>query len=186
MNGIYFKHFMQLFCDVAGNDHDGKIPIRCAGITDNDPPKDSIPTTLKPTEGKNPALALVSYINNSIWVQLYSGKFKTFEFDLAMEGENRKDMLKVLIELWPSDGVVKEGLSRLLISQNQIPEKTRYKIASQILKRIEDKKIGKGYFAQALAHHLSQSSEPFVIPEYIWKAVIWACGGETDGTPAND
>jgi putative ATP-dependent endonuclease of the OLD family len=38
MNGIYFKHFMQLFCNLASTSGTN-IPIRCAGITDNDPPK---------------------------------------------------------------------------------------------------------------------------------------------------
>ena len=38
MNGIYFKHFMQLFADLNKNGSKS-IPVRCAGITDNDPIK---------------------------------------------------------------------------------------------------------------------------------------------------
>ncbi len=40
MNGIYFKHFMQLFCDVyPAKTTSLSIPIRCSGITDHDPAK---------------------------------------------------------------------------------------------------------------------------------------------------
>src|SRR5690606_24062876 len=39
LNGIYFNHFMQLFCDVDGERKSLNIPVRCAGLTDNDPPK---------------------------------------------------------------------------------------------------------------------------------------------------
>lgn len=45
LNGIYFKHFMQLYCDIeSADDSEGKtitenLPIRCAGLTDLDPPK---------------------------------------------------------------------------------------------------------------------------------------------------
>lgn len=38
MNGIYFKHFMQLFCNITDEELKN-IPIRCSGITDQDPPK---------------------------------------------------------------------------------------------------------------------------------------------------
>jgi len=38
MNGIYFTHFLQLFCDLKKGASDS-VPIRCAGITDQDPPK---------------------------------------------------------------------------------------------------------------------------------------------------
>ena len=43
LNGIYFNHFMRLYCNIKGvsdvqEDQEGlNIPIRCAGITDLDP-----------------------------------------------------------------------------------------------------------------------------------------------------
>ncbi|MCE6219974.1 AAA family ATPase, partial [Acinetobacter baumannii] len=43
LNGIYFNHFMRLFCNITGvpdvqEDQVGlNVPIRCAGITDLDP-----------------------------------------------------------------------------------------------------------------------------------------------------
>jgi len=40
MNGIYFKHFMRLFCNFGKEDSDSSnIAIKCAGITDRDPDK---------------------------------------------------------------------------------------------------------------------------------------------------
>jgi putative ATP-dependent endonuclease of OLD family len=182
MNGIYFNHFMQLFCDINGINHESKIPVFCAGITDNDPPEGKEVVLSNPVEGKNPALGLVQNINNSKWARLYSAKFKTFEFDLALEEENAKEMLKVLIELWPSEGNVKKGLACLLRIEQQNEQSYKPKVALKLLKRIEDKKIGKGYFAQSLAGHLSKSNASFAVPEYIRKAVIWACGGGPDAT----
>lgn len=66
MNGIYFRHFMQLFADLDENDSES-IPVRCAGITDKDPPKDSQPIPSNPIPGKNPALQLQEIINSSKW-----------------------------------------------------------------------------------------------------------------------
>jgi len=39
LNGIYFKHFLQLFCNLIEDEKYKSIPIRCSGITDQDPPK---------------------------------------------------------------------------------------------------------------------------------------------------
>jgi len=39
MNGIYFRHFMQAFCDLKEAETTACIPVRCAGITDQDPVK---------------------------------------------------------------------------------------------------------------------------------------------------
>jgi len=170
MNGIYFKHFMQLFCDVEGRNHEGKIPIKCAGITDKDPKKN---TKLNST---NPALILIPIIETSKNTRLFKGTYQTFEFDLAMEGDNYKLMIEVLKKLWPSEGTVKEGLNHLLDMdlKNDENKKKRTKIACHILKRIEDSKIGKGHFSQELAERVFISNQ-FRVPEYIKKAIIWVC-----------
>lgn len=41
LNGIYFKHFFQLFCNLVDDTYQN-IPVRCSGITDQDPPKEVI------------------------------------------------------------------------------------------------------------------------------------------------
>ena len=180
MNGIYFKHFMQLFCDVKGDNHEGKIPIRCAGITDKDPKEN-----LESEESTNPALALIPKINTSQYTKLYVGKYKTFEFDLAMEGDNYKLMIETLTKLWPSEGKIKEELINWLKKDLKNDLNKKKEIARIILKRIEEGRIGKGYFSQVLAEKIIAHNN-FFIPEYIRKAIIWVCGGNFDGSTAND
>ena len=63
--------------------------------------------------------------------------------------------------------------------------KKKARIASYILKRTKDSKIGKGRFSQALAENIFTYNN-FIVPEYIRKAIIWVCGGNLDGSTAND
>jgi predicted ATP-dependent endonuclease of OLD family len=177
MNGIYFRHFMALFCDVGGESHEGKIPVRCSGITDNDPHGDSKPTASNPIEGRNPALGLVQTINKSPRARLYSGKLKTFEYDLAMEEGNMNIMVPVAKSLLETDGSVKKELEKYEKMSWVNEKESKRDAAYFLLNHIE-----KGEFAQALADHLSKSKEMFAVPEYIRNAVIWACGGEPDAT----
>lgn len=178
MNGIYFKHFMQLFCDVKGENHQGKLPVRCAGLTDNDPPKDSKPTYLKPVQGRNHALKLIPCVNRSEWGRLFPGTLKTFEYDLAMEEGNLNIMLPIARSI---EGSNKEEIQiRETISWEKQDESGKCEAASFLLDQIEN--IGKGEFSQALANQLADLSKPFAVPEYIRRAVIWACGEEPNGT----
>lgn len=173
MNGIYFKHFMQLFCNVDGENRGARIPIRCAGITDNDPPIDSTPTPSRPVPGKNPAIGLRDNINKSTSVRLYSGMLKTFEYDLAMEDGNLNVMLPIAESLIETDGPNKKKMNE--------HAKTHWGQESDENKKAEASKfwldhIEKGEFAQALADHLSKANEAFMVPEYIRMAILWACG----------
>lgn len=177
MNGIYFQHFMQLFCNVEDGEA-AKLPVRCAGITDNDPPPESKPTPSNPVEGKNPALQLCDTINQSERCRLFTSPLKTLEYDLAMEGEgnNLKLTASVLAELWPSaSGSV---LPELTAMQNKDweaqPESERAENSYLLLELIEDGNIGKGFFAQALAQRLeADPSTVLSIPQYIRSAVRW-------------
>jgi hypothetical protein len=75
-------------------------------------------------------------------------------------------------------------MSSLLQPAEQESVREKARIASILLNRIEDAKVGKGYYAQALAKYLA--TEPcasFSVPEYIGKAVIWACGGNPNALP---
>lgn len=182
MNGIYFKHFMPLFCNLT-NVCNSNIPVRCSGATDKDPVRDSKPIPSAALVGENPALELIPRINRSRWARLYSNELKTFEYDLAFEAEgNRKVMLEVLVQLWPSqrDGGVKDKLTEM--KERAISADTdKAAVASEILKRIDDSKnIGKGLFAQSLADKLQDAAQVFSIPAYIKNAIIWACGGDPD------
>jgi putative ATP-dependent endonuclease of the OLD family len=178
MGGIYFKHFMQLFCGLDGEPAE-RLPMRCAGITDNDPVKEATPTPSNRVPGNNPALAYITNINKSKRARLFAGALKTLEYDLAMEGRNVKLMLAVAARLAKADGkpVVSKELTDKS-AEDWSPSGNwdrRAAAANLLLKRIEDQK---GEFAQALAEILSASKEAassFKVPAYISRAVAWAC-----------
>jgi predicted ATP-dependent endonuclease of OLD family len=177
MNGVYFKHFMQLFVDLdAGGS--ASIPIRCSGVPDNDPPKQSKPTQSNLIDGCNSALALQEVINASDNARLYSGLLKTFEYDLAMEGSNLRVMSQVALSLITTDGPVRnEYINYCDRDWEKETEQEKAEAAWFLLQQID-----KGEFAQALASHLehSISDDSLSVPEYLRKAVIWACGGNPD------
>lgn len=177
MNGVYFKHFIQLFCNLDST-NGINLPVRCAGITDQDPPKDSKPTPSKKEKGTNPALDLINSVNNSRWARLYSNELKTFEYDLAFEGNNIQMMAKVLAENWPTNGTVKNNISELKKKDwKDAKEYEKANAAFLLLSKIEDNRsMGKGQFAQLLADRVKSGSE-LAVPEYIRKPIIWVCGG---------
>lgn len=177
MNGVYFKHFMQLFADLSGSGG-ASIPIRCAGVTDNDPPKDSKPTPSRLIEGRNPALVLQESINASGYARLYSCRLKTFEYDLAMESENLKIMSQVALSLLATDGPVRDTFTSYCEKDwQEESEENKAEAAWFLLGQID-----KGEYAQALASCLEDhlSDQPMSVPEYLSKAILWACGGNPD------
>lgn len=175
MNGIYFKHFMQLFSNID-SDNPHNIPIRCAGITDNDPPKQSKPTTSNPVQGCNPALYLMDTINKSEWARLYPSKLKTFEYDLAMEADNLKVLIPAAKSLVMTNGPIRKNYEQYeKVDWSTATEDQKAEAAYYLLDQIE-----KGEFAQAVASTLSSQEQVLKVPEYICKAVIWACGGLPD------
>ncbi len=186
MNGIYFKYFMSLYCNIkeseeGKNDTNTRMKNRCAGITDKDPDKDKYPTPEEEIVGKNATLDLIPIIKKSNNARLYASKLKTFEYDLCME-KNSKIMAQTLQELWPKENESENGVKNKLQGiiekdDNYENNKLLAEDSKKILDRIEDDKIGKGLFAQALADKLQEGSA-FKVPTYINDAIIWACGGE--------
>ncbi|MNG89351.1 recombination protein F [compost metagenome] len=203
LNGIYFKHFMQLYCNIKNLDDEeidgSNIPIRCAGLTDLDPPKtittkvpkpekedelqeiieDFIPYDGNLKEGTNHAIQLIDSINSSTHARLFVSKYKTLEYDLAMEGNNAALMSEVIASLWPKP---KTGSSTIidefsLMSQINWRKKTPKEIAEaahKILCRIDDDKIGKGMFSQVMTDRILKENTDFTVPEYIINAILWA------------
>lgn len=205
LNGIYFNHFMGLYCNITGlegvPDQEGlNIPIRCAGITDLDPDitsedieriikdpatgEEKVEITKifnKPHEnnilqGKNHALKLLPSVNKSEHCRLYVAKYKTLEYDLAMEGHNAQILASIVKKLWPSEGRVKTRLQEIEDTDfSIITPQEKADFAFEILKRIDDDKIGKGYFAQILADDIAKGTFKLEVPEYIKQAILWAC-----------
>ena len=194
INGINFKYFYPLFCDTDWNEE--RLPIWCSGITDRDP----LPDVEKDDEGKivkkeekypvkgekivggNAAIDLADDINSTQRARLYVAPLKTFEYDLAMSG-NISIMAEVLEEKWPKDGGEKgvKNQCKQIINKNNVyidKEKMR-EDAKFIYKHIDCDEVGKGIFSQALLEKIEEKNI-LVVPEYIKKAIIWACGGNCD------
>ena len=210
LNGIYFNHFMRLYCNITGvpevqADQNGlNISIRCAGITDLDPEqhyykeetirdpktgKDEVkkikydhklPHEKNRLPGNNHALKLLESINKSEHARLFVAEFKTLEYDLAMEECNAQKMAKILFELWPTDGSVKKGLQKIFEDDfSKITPEQKAEHAFEILKRVDDDNVGKGYFAQVLADKISSGTVELKVPQYIENAILWACSIES-------
>lgn len=202
LNGIYFKHFMRLYCNLRGlageQDQSGSnIPVRCSGITDLDPPKKEtvknaqgededipvIPYDENLFEGTNHALKIEGTINESEQARLFISKYKTLEYDLAMEGNNAAIMARIVSSLWP---VPSSGNSSVITKLDQIASenwsekssKDRAGAAIEILKRVDDDQVGKGAFAQVFADRIVKEDLLITVPEYIKQSILWACSLE--------
>jgi predicted ATP-dependent endonuclease of OLD family len=181
INGINFKHFMKLFSNITADKNALNVPLKCSGITDNDPEHGSetneyikYPDFGEVVKGENPAILLKNEINRSEYAKLFISPLKTFEYDLAISG-NTKIMAKTISNIWPTDGSVKNNLSQI----EKDEESNLRRNSIYIFKHIDVKEVGKAIFAQVLADSLksdSNASEKFVVPDYIKKAVLWACG----------
>ncbi|WP_237882186.1 ATP-dependent nuclease [Pseudomonas sp. PGPR40] len=190
LNGIYFAHFMQLFCEVEGQLRSRNLPIPCAGLTDKDPAKNQkvlvqeqlVEVVFKPylgnlAVGTNPALALTPNIAMSQYGRLFSGELKTFEYDLAMTADNLQVMLRVAYENWPTDGPVKASFKIMLEADfGALSESQKAEYAYELLERIDSNSMGKGLYAQLMADKLEQNDCAFAVPHYIKQAILWACG----------
>lgn len=196
VNGINFKYFYPLFCDTLWGED--RLPIWCSGITDRDPlpdiQKDDDGKIIKKEEkypikgenvvGGNEAIGLAEGINTTQRARLFVAPLKTFEYDLAMSG-NFSIMAEVLEEKWPKDGGEKgvKNQCKQIREKNNVYNDTDMEEmredARYIYKHIDCDEMGKGIFSQALLEKIEEK-KTLVVPEYIKKAIIWACGGNGD------
>lgn len=175
INGLNFKYFMKLFGNFQGS-AGPNIPIYCAGLTDRDPGDEVYPQKNEDFESKNPVKDYIDEIRNNQWLNIFMSPLKTFEYDLATY--NPTVMATVLKDLWPSDnGSVSTRLETIISKNNTYDDYSHLAEDSKfIYKHIDTKKVGKGIFAHALLDKLDDS---FIIPDYIAKAILWACGGKS-------
>lgn len=195
LNGIYFKHFMQLFqgyrFDKTGSVIPGLdfIPIRCAGITDCDPRKveETKPTLSAPcdcgnTHSKEYADELIK--NNSATCKIFYN-LKTFEYDLGLAGNNLQTLYNIIFEGYKISTTASQAIevkSKTDWLAATVTETAKAEECFLLLKEIESTK---GEFAQKLAMKLSENeSLTFDIPQYIEDAIIWVTGINI-ATPAN-
>lgn len=162
--------------------------------------QDIFPLPSDSPSGANSALQLIDEINQSSWGRLFGSPLKTFEYDLAIE-KNTSQMVKVLHDLWPSSGTIKKRCNTILLRNNHYEGNEQFlkEDAEFIFKHIDCDEVGKGVYAQGLTDYLeleiskemdsidetksniidvfTNISEIINIPDYIEKAIIWACGG---------
>jgi putative ATP-dependent endonuclease of the OLD family len=182
LNGIYFRHFMQLFqgykLDKDGSPIYGivSIPIRCAGITDCDPqpvnetkPTQTAPCQCRNSHSKDYADELIQ--NKSEYCRIFTN-LKTFEYDLGMEKNNLQIFYKIIFEGYmhivsgAKEAEIKSNKDWLTVSD--IEKATE---CFQFLTRIED---SKGEFAQRLTYKLANENKiEFSVPKYIEDAILW-------------
>lgn len=182
LNGIYFKHFMQIFqgykLDNKNNPMDGiaSIPIRCAGITDCDPQKvkETKPTISKPcncgnAHSTNYSVELIKHgsPNCRIFTNL-----KTFEYDLGMEGNNLQVLYKIIHEGYKNQVIGAKGAeTKSKKDWKVISDDEKAEECFQFLSLVED---SKGEFAQKLAYKLAnETATEFSVPKYIEDAILW-------------
>lgn len=198
LNGIYFRHFMQLFqgykLDKNGDLIEGiaSIPIRCAGVTDCDPEIKNKPTNSNKCDCKNSQYYLINeFQSNSKNCRIYSN-LKTFEYDLGLLDSNLKILVQIFDEWLDTKGKTKTQLTewKELTWENK-SEIEKSEIAYQLLDYIESTKnknkqaLGKGLFAQKLAYKLSTESDiEFSVPKYIEDAILWVINKEKNTVDA--
>lgn len=186
LNGIYFKHFMQLFQGFKlGSDKKpieiASIPIKCAGITDCDPAKKDKPTKTKHCDCNNYQLFLQQeFLDYSKNCRLFTN-LKTLEYDMALEGNNLQVMAKIFYDWIDTNGPTKEKVKKWK-EKDWAKEKENIKAdaAFDLLNFIETtpntkkQKMGKGLFSQKLAYKLNEEKTlNFIVPTYIEDAILW-------------
>jgi predicted ATP-dependent endonuclease of OLD family len=173
LNGIYFKHFFRLFQGYRKM-MDGSmkptdfIPVRCSGLTDNDPDVNAKPTKHNKAAGKNPQLYLIQELEKSVNCKLFTN-LKTFEYDLAMEGNNLSIMADVQLSLISTNGPINKRLNSIKSTDWDLQtDDSKAEEAFWLLQQID-----KGVYAQKLAQRLQKKSGDFAVPDYIVNAIKW-------------
>ncbi len=108
------------------------IPIRCVALTDNDP-KENITVDYDEVDGNNPQLFLIRQIENlTDNCRIFKNK-KTFEYDLALEKNNARIMMEIILDELETEGAIKKRLQGYLNAYRENESVNQYEVASGIL-----------------------------------------------------
>jgi len=102
-------------------------------------------------------------------VKVFYG-LKTFEYDLALDANNRKAMLEALTELHPR---IAKSLKVTVDAESD--DAAKAKVLFRGMFERQKKNVQKGSFAQALAQVLSNDEVAFTVPTYIQAAIQHVC-----------
>lgn len=108
-------------------------------------------------------------------VKVFHG-LKTFEYDLALEPNNRAAMLKALKELRPR---IAKSLTATVDAEVGDAAKAKALFCGMFERKQNN--VQKGSFAQSLAQLISDDTVAFQVPAYIQEAIKHVC--QTAGTP---
>jgi putative ATP-dependent endonuclease of OLD family len=110
-------------------------------------------------------------------VKVFHG-LKTFEYDLALDSDNRTAMLKALKELRPR---IAKSLTTTVAAE--VGDAAQAKALFCGMFERKQNNVQKGSFAQSLAEVLSDESVAFKVPAYIQDAIKHVCQVATPHTP---
>ena len=102
-------------------------------------------------------------------VKVFHG-LKTFEYDLALESDNRIAMLKALADLHPR---IAKSLTASVDAQ--VGDAAKAKALFRGMFERSKNNVQKGSFAQSLAQVISDEKVAFTVPNYIHAAIQHAC-----------
>lgn len=102
-------------------------------------------------------------------VKVFHG-LKTFEYDLALEPENRAAMLKALGELRPR---IAKSLTTAVAAE--VGDAAQAKVLFCGMFERKQSNVQKGSFAQSLAQVISDKTVPFKVPAYVQAAIKHVC-----------
>ena len=102
-------------------------------------------------------------------VKVFHG-LKTFEYDLALEEDNRTAMITALKELRPR---IAKSLEAIVAGKVGDAEQAKAMFCGMFERKQNN--IQKGSFAQSLAQVISDKSVPFKVPAYIQAAIKHVC-----------
>lgn len=102
-------------------------------------------------------------------VKVFHG-LKTFEYDLALETDNRKAMLKALAELRPR---IAKSLANTVAAE--VGDAAQAKALFCGMFERKQNNVQKGSFAQSLAQVISDETVAFKVPAYIEAAIQHVC-----------
>jgi putative ATP-dependent endonuclease of the OLD family len=181
VEGLNFDSFLPLFGDNAL-----KIPV--AVLTDADPvapkapaagadddPEDEEDENVVPVYPASGDTVVVSANTAKMksheddHVKVFHG-VKTFEYDLALEPENRAAMLKALGELRP-----RIAKSLTIAVTAEVGDAAQAKALFCGMFERKQSNVQKGSFAQSLAQVISDKTIPFKVPAYVQAAIKHVC-----------
>jgi putative ATP-dependent endonuclease of OLD family len=102
-------------------------------------------------------------------VRVFHG-LKTFEYDLALESDNRAAMLKALTELRPR---IAKSLAATVVAEGS--DAAQAKALYRGIFERKQNNVQKGSFAQSLAQVISDNAVAFKVPSYIQAAIQHVC-----------